>query len=674
MSKDWPPEFRSRRAIFSAVGGLVFVGLSTRLAELQLFRSAEFREEAEEVQIRLDPAPAPRGVIYDRTGKILAGSKRNFYVTIRPERAASTQAIEATLERLSEIVPISDGRRKSILRDAASKAGFLDILVADDLTWEQFSQVNVLAPELDNSDFLAPVNAEVGELRSYPFLGAFYHTVGYVQKANERDIERVIEEELKLSSIPKDSPDAAAIARQARRLYKHPQMRVGKQGLEYYAETALKGTAGATRAKFNASGRLIAKLDNEGYKPKPGQNQVLTLDAHLQTYAINRFGGEAGSAVMIDVATGEVVMMVSTPSPDPNEFVSGISQTSYDALRNDEKNPLYHKAYDGTYPPGSTFKTIVAAAALESGAMSPDERIRCSGKAWYYTRYYNCWRPQGHGMMNMHDGLKHSCDCYFYACAQRTGIEAIADMAKRFGLGHRYELGITGGRSGIVGNNDWKMKTYNERWYDGDTISAGIGQGYMTASPFQLAVMCARIAGGGTTPPPRLVASGVSVPDPTVIDLGDLKPETLDIVRGGMHGVTSEAGGTAYYYLNGGQVDPNGELPAPYTGCNMAGKSGTAQVRVITAAERDSRGRAISNDKLPWKLRDHAWFIAFAPYDKPRYAVSVLLEHGVSGSGAAAPIARDLLHEALKYDTGAKSPFVPKSGEVASSTPPTEAT
>ncbi len=661
MNRDWKNLFPSRRMIFLGAGGVVLLGLTARLAELQLFRQAEFETKAREVRIKLEPAPPHRGTIYDRTGRELASSKRNFYVTLRPEVAGKThEEIGSVIERVGRQLRLSDSKMRSLLQEATNGPRHRDILVADDLTWQEFAQVNVMAPEL------AGISAEVGELRSYPLQAAFYHTIGYVQKANDADIARIVEQELKAMNEAPDAPAGVARAAAIRRLYKHPAMRVGKQGIESYGETDLKGEPGRIRLLQNATGRVIDRLPSEDLAGRPGADVVLTIDAELQNYAIQRFGAEAGSAVMIDVTTGEVVCMMSTPAPDPNLFVSGIASAPYKALREDERNPLYHKAYDGIYPPGSTFKMIVAAAALESGAMKPEDQVSCPGKAWYYTRYYNCWRPEGHGVVNLHTGLQKSCDCYFYRAAERTGIEEIAKVAKRFGLGHRYELGITGGKSGVVPNNEWKLNNprIKERWYPGDTISAGIGQGYVTASPFELAVMVSRIAGGPQMPDPHIIANGIRVPDPTITPMGEFKPGVLEAVRAGMFAVTSEGGGTA---VRSGELDPEGKLPAPYTNARMAGKSGSAQVRVITAAERDSRGRAIANDKLPWKLRDHALFVAFAPADKPRYAVSIIVEHGGSGSSVAAPIARDLLAHALRYDPGGRKAFVPQTRDVAAS-------
>ena len=656
MSRDWKNSFPSRRMIFLGSGGVVFLGLTARLAELQLFRQAEFETKAREVRIKLEPAPPHRGTIYDRGGRVLAGSKRNFYVTLRPEVAGKTrEEISRVIDRVGRLLRLSDSRMRTLLQDATTPPAHRDILVADDLTWEEFAQVNVMAPELSG------VSAEVGELRSYPLQAAFYHTIGYVQKANEADIQAKIKAELEAAGEAPDSEAGKTRATTIRRLYKHPAMRVGKQGIEAYGEMQLKGDPGKIRLLQNATGRVIDRLPSDDIQGKPGADVVLSIDAELQNFAIQRFGADAGSAVMIDVATGEVVCMMSTPAPDPNLFVSGIASAPYKALREDERNPLYHKAYDGVYPPGSTFKIVVAAAALESGAMKPEDTVHCSGKAWYYNRFYNCYKTEGHGTVNLHTGIQKSCDCYFYRAAEKTGIEAIAQVAKRFGLGHRYQLGLTGGKPGSIPNDAWKRKVIGEQWYAGDTISAAIGGGYVTATPLQLAVMGARIAVGGTTPNPHVIASGIEVPDYEIEPMGQFKPGVLEAVRAGMFAVTSEPGGTAIRF---GALDEKNELPAPYTGARMAGKSGTAQVIRLDNL-RDSRGKAISNDKLPWRLRDHALFVAYAPADKPRYAVAVVIEHGVSGSSAAAPVARDLLAHALKTDPGARKPFVPHVSTIA---------
>lgn len=664
MNRDWNRSFPSRRNIFMAGSGLVWLGLTARLAQLQIFQTKEYETKATENRIRLDPAPPHRGTVYDRAGRILAGSKRNFYVTLRPETIEQGSSVASLVDRIGQIILLSDSRKRQIMQDANTQARFADILVADDLTWEEFSRINVMAPELPG------LSAEVGELRSYPYLSAFYHTVGYVAKANDADVLRMLQAELSASHIAVDSDVGKARAASLKRLYKNPQMRVGKQGVEASEETALKGTPGKVRVLVNAAGRVMDRLPSEDIAGEAGAEMVLSLDAELQNYAIQAFGEQSGSAVVIDIETGHVLCMMSTPAPDPNAFISGISQSLYADYLGNERNPLYHKAYEGVYPPGSTFKTIVATAALESGAMKPEDTVHCAGKAWYYDRFYHCHKPEGHGTMNLHTGMMKSCDCYFYEIARRTGIEAIAAMAKRFGLGHRYELGITGGKTGAVPNDEWKRTVAKQgKWQLGDTISAGIGQGYVTATPLQLAVQCSRLAGGPSVPNPRLVLSGTNVADQDVTPMGEFKPGTLETVRAAMFGVTSEPGGTAFAF---GALDPKNELPAPYTGAHMSGKSGSAQVRKIGADERSASGKQIAKEEtLPWKMRDHAWFIAYAPSDKPRYACAVLIEHGSHGSTVAAPYVRSILQQCLKSDIGNLAVFSPKKGVATAAPPPT---
>jgi penicillin-binding protein 2 len=654
MSREWNNRtFPTRRNIFLGAAGIAAAGVTIRLADMQILRSHEFDEKARDNQIRLDPAPPHRGTIYDRAGRPIASNKRTFYVTLTPEQVGDIDAVTAAVDHISTILPIGANRRRTILRDARNNPKYQPILVADDLTWEDFAKINARAPELSG------VNAEVGEQRSYPFYAAFYHTVGYVGRPNDADILRMATSEQQLNGEDPQSEAGRARFSNIRRLYLHPQMRVGKQGVEAYAEQQLKGKPGKTAQLVNSSGRIIEPVPTSDIQGEKGTDLVLSLDAELQNYAIQRFGQESGAAVVIDIKTGEIVVMMSTPGPDPNEFVSGLSNEYWATLQPQatERAPLIHKAYEGIYAPGSTFKIVVASAALETGRMSPEDRVICRGRAFYYTRNFACWRPEGHGWMNLHTGLQHSCDCYFYEAAKRTGVEEIAAMARRFGFGHRFELGLTGGKPGIVGNNEWKRNTYRERWYDGDTISYGIGQGYIAATPLQLAVMCARVAGGPASPRPTLVASGVDVPDQTIPPMDGVSEATLALVRAGMFAVTSESGGTATSF---GALDPDGRLPAPYTNARMAGKSGSAQVRAIAASERNAAGKARNYREYEWAQREHAHFVAYAPADNPRYAIAITVEHGGSGSQVAAPFAHDILAEVLKADPGNKPRFTPQ--------------
>ncbi len=628
-SKD--AEFTRRSIVMGAAGAVLWTGLAARLTQLQLFEGDEYAELATENRIRLDPAPARRGVIFDRFGQRLASNKRNFYVLIVPEE---TDNFENTLTHLGKYIPISGSKHRKILLQARQQARFVPIPVADDLSWQDFSRINVHAPEFRG------VYAEVGELRSYPMGAAFAHTIGYVARPNREELDSLIAAEIaRLQIGPDDFAGQRQIQSRMQRIYRHPDMRLGRQGIEQHAETYLRGIPGFQRIAVNASGRIVDRLPSDDVAPKDGGDIVLSFDAEIQKFAIARFGEESGSAVVMDIKSGELIAMASTPAFNPNDFVSGISQAKYNDLLGNKKSPLYHKAYDGLYPPGSTFKMIVAAAALEAGVATPNDHVYCGGKTWFGGRDFHCWKRGGHGSVNMKGAIQKSCDVYFYDIARRIGVQGIADMARKMGLGQVYELGMTGGNAGVVPDPAWKQAAKQEPWYEGETLNYGIGQGYLTTSPLQLAVMTARIAAENASPSPKVFIGGAAAPDPGVPHYEPLDSEIADQLRAGMYAVTSEPGGTA---LRAGDVG-NGQ--------RLAGKTGTAQVRRISTAERVTG--VIKNDQLPWKLRDHGLFVCYAPADNPKYVCSVIVDHG-GGSSAAYPIARDIMTETLKRDPVSK--------------------
>lgn len=625
-------EFTRRSLVAGAAGAVLWTGLSSRLVQLQLFEGENYAELANANRIRLDPAPARRGVIYDRFGQRLASNKRNFYVLIVPEE---TSNLEQTLLHLGRYIPISRTKHRRILLQARQQAKFVPIPVADDLSWQEFSRINVHAPEFKG------VYAEVGELRSYPKGAAFAHTIGYVARPNREELDGLIAQELDRLQI---SPDNISGRRQVQsrmqRIYRHPDMRLGRQGLEQYAEEYLRGTPGFQRIAVNAAGRIVDRLPSDDVAPQNGGDIVLSFDAELQKSAIARFGDESGSAVVMDIETGEILVMASTPAFNPNDFVSGISQTKYNELLGNEKSPLYHKAYDGLYPPGSTFKMIVAAAALEAGVATSEDRVMCRGKTRFGGRDFHCWKRGGHGVVNMKSAIQKSCDVYFYDVARRIGVQGIADMARKMGLGHVYQLGMTGGNKGVVPDPAWKQEYKQEPWYEGETLNYGIGQGYLTTSPLQLAVMTARIAREDAAPAPKMLIGGAVPPDSQAPPYEPIDQEIAEHLRAGMFAVTSEPGGTA---RRAGDVG-NGQ--------RLAGKTGTAQVRRITAAERATR--VLKNDELPWRMRDHGLFVCYAPADNPKYVCSVVVDHG-GGSSAAYPIARDIMQATLERDPMSKT-------------------
>ncbi len=413
-----------------------------------------------------------------------------------------------------------------------------------------------------------------------------------------------------------------------------PGFRIGKRGVEKTFDTRIRGHAGASRVEVNAYGRVIRELErNPGI---PGDEIYLTLDQQLQGFLYDRLKDESAGAVVMDVKTGDVLAFVSTPGFDPNAFNSGLTPAQWTALTDNDHKPLINKVMGGVYPPGSTFKTVTALAALDSGAITPDTVFHCNGAFELGSHAFHCWRKQGHGPLNLRGGLKNSCDCYFYQAALKLGIDGLQAGARRLGLGQTTGIEIPGERSGFIPDRYWKQATYRQPWQLGETVVAGIGQGYILATPLQLCVIAARIASGMQVVPRLVHSVGTQLqPRPQVEAIG-FSPDALNAVRDAMSAVTNEPGGTAYPWRI---TDP---------ALAMAGKTGTAQVRVISAEERLHGVR--SNESLPWNLRDHGLFIGFAPVVNPRYACAVVIEHGGLNAHPHVQIARDALALAQSRD------------------------
>lgn len=601
--------FTRRTAILSA-GTLGLFGLLTgRMFQLSVLQGEQFKMLAEDNRVNLQLVAPRRGRIYDRVGTEVANTSQNFRVLLIPEQ---TKDIRKTLEQLAKLVSLPPARIQRVLRDVQRSKPFNGVLVTEGLTWADFVKVNVNTPDLPG------IEPDVGELRSYPFGPWLSHVLGYVAGVTDKDIEK----EPELLSLP--------------------GFRIGRSGVEKAADDALRGKPGASQVEVNAHGRVIRELSRrEGLT---GQDVVLSLDMEVQKLAQERLVGQSGSVIVMDVNTGEIISIVSAPGFDPNAFTTTVTPTLWKSLNADPLKPLLNKAITGMYPPGSTFKPVVALAALASGRMSPTARVHCSGATALGSHVFHCWKRGGHGSMDMHAAIKNSCDCYFYECARRTGIEAIADMCRKFGLGQVYGLEIPGEKGGLVPDPEWKKRARKDIWRDGDTFNVGIGQGALLTTPLQLAVMCARLANGGKAVIPHVIRSfgGVDRVMPEPADLG-LNPEHVAIVHGGMDAVTNQGGTGARSRID---ID----------GFDMAGKTGTAQVRRLTA---ELRGRDFNS--IPWEFRDHALFIAFAPVDKPRYAISVVVEHGGGGSKTAAPIAKDIMTLVAQRDPSTKPLFVPPS-------------
>ncbi len=595
----------SRRALL--LGGVQVAALGVlalRMRHMQVTQADEYRLLAEENRVSLRLIPPPRGQIFDRNGVLVAGNEQNWRVTLVREDAGDVPEVLARLARILEMDAEEVGRA---LTEVRRHPPFVPVTVADRLTWEQMSAVAVNAPALPG------VTPEVGTSRIFPLGEDFAHVVGYVGPVSEFDLSRI------------EDPDP---------LLRLPRFPIGKVGVEARAEEMLRGRAGTRQIEVNAGGRVMRELARvEG---TPGADLQLTVDAGLQNYVQARMGAESASCVVMDCTTGDVLAAASAPSFDPNLFVRGISTTEFSAMLENPYRPLATKTVQGAYPPGSTFKMVVALAALDAGIVGPDETVFCPGHLQLGDRRFHCWKGGGHGRVDMVRSLTESCDVYYYDIAQKVGIERIAAMARRLGLGERPNLPLSGIVEGLIPSMDWKRSVRGENWLVGDTLNSSIGQGFVLSSPMQLAVMTARLA-NGTEVVPRLVKSvnGVETPAGPYPSLG-FNENHLRIMRRGMFEVTNVQRGTAY----GSRI-----VAEEY---RIAGKTGTSQVRNITAAER-ARG-VIRNDQLPWNRRDHALFVGYAPADAPRVACAVVVEHGGGGSTAAAPIARDAMVRALHGD------------------------
>lgn len=592
----------TRRSLF--LGGsmaAIMAVLGGRMRYLGVDQADQFQLLAEENRVNVQLIPPARGLILDRNGKLIAGNEQNYRVVIAKEGAGDVQAV---LNRLSHLIPMTEADMARILRDIERNPSFVPIPVAERLSWEEMSRIALNTPALPG------VTPEVGLSRSYPRDIDFAHVVGYVGPVSEKDLEGL------------EDPDP---------LLHIPKFQIGKIGVEKWMEDTLRGKAGNKKVEVNHVGRVMRELErNEGIA---GADLQLTIDADVQNFIQARMGNESAACIMMDVTNGDIIAAVSSPSFDPNLFVRGISSRDYAVLTENDHRPLANKVVQGVYPPGSTFKMVTALAALGDGKISTDTTVFCPGYLESGSRRFHCWKAGGHGRVDVTTALAQSCDVFFYDAAQRVGIDKIAEMGNRLGLGLRHDLPMSAIAEGNMPNKAWKEARYGQEWRIGDTINASIGQGYVLASPLQLCVMTARLA-SGLKVAPRLVREidGKPVDEAPPEALG-LESSALSVVREGMTRVVNSDRGTSF----SARVVTEGLL--------MAGKSGTAQVRNISAAERETG--VVGNEDLPWEQRDHALFVAFAPIDAPRYAVAVVVEHGGGGSAVAAPIARDALLRAL---------------------------
>ncbi len=565
--------FTRRAMVLGAIQGGIGVMLAARMGWISIAENEKYSLLAESNRVNLTLVPPRRGWIIDRHGRPIAKNRTDFRVDIIPDRLQDRERVVGTLAQLLSLAPEDVDRINEELDKAA---GFQPVQVSDKLSYDQFAAISVRLPDLPG---IAPAQ---GFSRDYPAGPSVGHLIGYVGVASAKDYE--------------ERKDPLLIT---------PGFKIGKDGLERTFEAALNGKPGAKRVEVTARGKVVRELTTR--PDTPGKTIQLTIDAGLQEYAGRRLGTQSGSVVVVDCRTGDLLAMASMPSFDPNSFSDGIGHMEWDMLSQDDHIPLRNKTLQGLYPPGSTVKPMVALSFLEAG-LSPDETVNCGGAIRVGNGRFHCWRRGGHGAVNMHRGIEQSCDIYFYVMAQRLGMQVIADMARKLGLGQKFPLPYPSQSYGTVPDAAWKKKKYKEDWQVYDTVNATIGQGYMLVNPLQIAMMAARLASGKALMPNLLFGAK----RPPAQPLG-VSQEHLEIIWAAMRDV-----------VNGRGTGGGARLSVPNV--LMAGKTGTAQVRRITMAER--AGGVRSNASLAFKLRDHALFQGFAPAENPRYAIGTIIEHG----------------------------------------------
>jgi penicillin-binding protein 2 len=590
----------ARRALLLGAGQLGLLGvLAHRLHRLQVVEGERYATLAEENRLSARLLAPPRGRVLDSAGRVVAGNQQHWRALLVAEQ---TTDVAATLQTFGHIVPLTEPERTRIEREVRRRRRFVPVVVREFLTWEEMARLELNAPDLPG------ISVDVGTTRIYPEGEHLAHVVGYVAPPSERDMD--------------GDP-----------LLQLPGIRVGRSGVERHHDRALRGRAGTVQLEVNAVGRVIRELDRrEGVQ---GDDVQISVDSELQK-AIRRRIEEGTSVVLMDARNGEVLAMASQPSFDPNIFNSGVSAAQWRQWTANRATPLINKATNGLYAPGSTFKMMVGLAALEARIATPGERVFCPGHMDLGNARFHCWRRGGHGHVDLRQSLKVSCDVYYYEMAKRLGIDRIAAMARRFGLGVPLEIELPGARDGLVPTRAWRQAQRGS-WALGDTVVHGIGQGFYQLTPLSLATMAARLATGRAVQP-HLTRSigdrpvrGTRAEDWPALGI----PEAhLRLMRDSMWAVVNEPGGTAL----------GARLPADL-GVQMAGKTGTTQVRRVS---REQRERGFRVEQMPREWRPHALFVAYAPHDNPLFAVSVVVEHGTSGSAAAAPLARDVLVDAFQ--------------------------
>lgn len=600
----------SKRLIFVfLIQVFLFLVLLIRLFCLQIFNYEKYKTLSEENRIKTFIIPPLRGHIFDRNDVQLTDNQKNYRVLFYKDK--SEEKNMETLLKVSKILDLTKNEFNKILKKMENNYGKPIITILDNVSWKDLVKLQANSYNLDG------IMIEEGYIRYYPYSSTFAHIIGYVNNPTKEEID--IQNSYK-----------------ARELLLHPDYKIGRTGLEKVFNENIMGENGYRQLEMNALSIPIREIKVEN--ATEGDNIKLTIDFNLQRFIKNRMQDVRGSAIVMNVWTGEILALVSMPSYNNNRFVEGISNQYWTKLSTDEGKPLSNKAISATYPPGSTFKLITAMSALENGWQG-DKEIDCNGKlALNKKRTMHCWMEKGHGKINLVEAIKDSCNIYFTKLGLFAGIDNIYKTAKDFGLGEKYNLKLLNIKTGTIPNREWKKKVFNDVWVSGDTVNVAIGQGFLSVTPLELAVMTSRIANGGYKIRPYLIYDSKmsQYNEELFTRLPMVKKETIDIVKQGMYDVVNTKGGTAYW------------TRIKQKGFEMAGKTGTAQV--IAKEKKDMMEE--ENTEIETKFQNHGLFIAFAPYDKPKYAVVVVVEHGNSGSGVAAPIAKDILLYAQKNKIG----------------------
>ena len=589
--------------ILSSLKIAVFIGIICRLFYLQISENIKWRSLSDKNRLREWKIAPPRGIIEDYFGEKIAKNTQVFQLHMIPEDVPN---LEELFFKLSKIIDFNERKKRNLIKRLKKRKPWEPIIVSDNLTWPEFSRLNLFLHEIQG---IKPV---VAVARKYTDAGSSSHIIGYVSEMSVKDLEN--SELLREINIP--------------------GLKTGKNGLEKSFNEEMIGKPGLQRFEVNAYGKRIKEL--KFVDGTAGKNYRTTLDIEVQKFASELLKDKSGSICIMDIYSGDIIAMVSSPTFDANKFVHGIASEDWKNLITDDKKPLINKSIAGVYPPGSTIKPIVALSALENDVISPNTTIECKGDIELYGHKYHCWKDKGHGFLRLREGIKQSCDIYFYEVARRLGVDRLAITANKFGLGSRVLNILDEERTGLVPTTKWKLKNIGKGWVLGETLLAGIGQGYFQTTPIQLCLMSAQLANGGYKIKPKIIHREVLQSDADIREEKFKKlyknKENVKFVLDAQFGATNEPMGTSYRSRH---------VKSEYI---YAGKTGTSQIRTITAEERELD---LKQKDLPYKRRDHALFIAFAPYKNPRYALSIVIEHGGTGSSAAAPIAKKIIKKVL---------------------------